>query len=391
MDDMMHQRLNTFLNKKRCTLLGVGPMSLNCVDAAIELANEFEAPLLLIASRRQIDAEEFGGGYVNNWTTQEFANYVIDHDQKGKILLARDHGGPWQSTKEVTENLSLRRAMDSAKLSYLRDLEAGFQVLHIDPSVDIHSEPNVDEILDRVFELYEYCWAHALRLGREVIFEVGTEEQSGSTNTQEELDYTLNELLKFCNKNNIPQPSFVVIQTGTRVMETRNVGSFDTPLRVSNELPAEIQVPKMIEICNRYGIMMKEHNTDYLSDEALQWHPRLGIHAANVAPEFGVAETLALVNILEKNNLQKLSDEFLKLSYDSKKWEKWMLEDTTASDRDRSIISGHYVFSKLECEELKGKARNELIKKNIDLDAYLKREVKRSIFRYMKNFRMAGV
>jgi hypothetical protein len=388
---MMHQRLNTFLNKKRCTLLGVGPMSLNCVDAAIELANEYEAPLLLIASRRQIDAEEFGGGYVNNWTTQEFAKYVIDNDQKGKILLARDHGGPWQSTKEVGENLSLRRAMDSAKLSYLRDLEAGFQVLHIDPSVDIHSSPNVDEILERVFDLYDYCWTHAQRLGREVIFEVGTEEQSGSTNTQEELDYTLNELLKFCKKNNIPQPSFVVIQTGTRVMETRNVGSFDTPLRVTNELPAEIQVPKMIEICNRYGIMMKEHNTDYLSDEALQWHPRLGIHAANVAPEFGVAETLALLDVLEKNNLQGLADDFLKLSYDSKKWEKWMLDETTASERDRSIISGHYVFSKPSCDELKAKARKDLAKKQIDLDSHLKNEVKKSIFRYMKNFRMAGV
>jgi hypothetical protein len=388
---MMQQRLNTFLNKKRCTLLGVGPMSLNCVDAAIELANEYEAPLLLIASRRQIDSEEFGGGYVNNWTTQEFAKYVIDGDQKGKILLARDHGGPWQSTKEVGDNLSLRRAMDSAKLSYLRDLEAGFQVLHIDPSVDIHSSPNVDEILDRVFDLYEYCWTHAQRLGREVIFEVGTEEQSGSTNTQEELDYTLNELLKFCKKNNIPQPSFVVIQTGTRVMETRNVGSFDTPLRVANELPAEIQVPKMIEICNRYGIMMKEHNTDYLSDEALQWHPRLGIHAANVAPEFGVAETLALLDILEKNHLQSLADDFLKLSYDSRKWEKWMLDDTTASDRDRSIISGHYVFSKPGCDELKSKARQDLAKKQIDLDVFLKNEVRKSIFRYMKNFRMAGV
>ena len=34
----------------------------------------------------------------------------------------------------------------------------------------------------------------------------------------------------------------------------------------------------------------------------MQWHPRLGIHAANVAPEFGVAETRALINILEKNN-----------------------------------------------------------------------------------------
>lgn len=388
---MMHQRLNTFLNKKRCTLLGVGPMSLNCVDAAIELSNDCEAPLLLIASRRQIDSEEFGGGYVNNWTTQNFAKYVIEKDQKGKVLLARDHGGPWQSTQEVRENLSLRRAMESAKLSFLRDLEAGFQVLHIDPSIDIHSSPNIDEILDRVFDLYEYCWTHAQRLGREVIFEVGTEEQSGSTNTQDELDYTLNELLKFCKKNNIPQPSFVVIQTGTRVMETRNVGSFDTPLRVANELPAEIQVPKMIEICNRYGIMMKEHNTDYLSDEALQWHPRLGIHAANVAPEFGVAETLALLDVLEKNNLQSLADDFLILSYNSRKWEKWMLDQTSASDRDRSIISGHYVFSKPECFELKEKAKKELVKKHIDLDLYLKNEVKKSIFRYMKNFRIAGV
>lgn len=371
--------------------MGVGPMSLNCVDAALELANEYEAPLLLIASRRQIDSEEFGGGYVNNWTTQEFAKYVIDNDQKGKVLLARDHGGPWQSTKEVEERLSLRRAMDSSKLSYLRDLEAGFQVLHIDPSIDIHSSPNVDEILDRVFDLYDFCWTHAQRLGREVIFEVGTEEQSGSTNTQEELDYTLNELLKFCKKNNIPQPSFVVIQTGTRVMETRNVGSFDTPLRVANELPAEIQVPKMIEICNRYGIMMKEHNTDYLSDEALQWHPRLGIHAANVAPEFGVAETIALLDLLEKNKLQGLADDFLRLSYNSKKWEKWMLDETRSSDRDRSIISGHYVFSKPECHELKAKARKDLAKKQINLDVHLKNEVKKSIFRYMKNFRMAGV
>ena len=32
----------------------------------------------------------------------------------------------------------------------------------------------------------------------------------------------------------------------------RNVGSFDSPVRVSDEIPAEIQLPKMIEICNRY-------------------------------------------------------------------------------------------------------------------------------------------
>jgi tagatose-1,6-bisphosphate aldolase non-catalytic subunit AgaZ/GatZ len=385
---MIHQRLKSLLQKRRCTLLGVGPMSVNCVDAAIELANEHDVPIILIASRRQIDSEDFGGGYVNNWTTKEFARYVIDHDKKGKILLARDHGGPWQNSQETDANFSLRRAMESAKSSYRADLEAGFQVLHIDPSVDIHGKPDVDEVLDRVFDLYEFCWSQAQQLRQEVIFEIGTEEQSGSTNSQEELDYTLNAVQQFCKKNHLPKPSFVVIQCGTRVMEMRNVGSFDTPVRVADELPAEIQLPKMIEICNRYGILMKEHNTDYLSDEALQWHPRLGIHAANVAPEFGVTETRALLSVLEDNGLTKFAERFLQLAHDSNKWDKWMLENTNATDRDRSIIAGHYVFSKPECYELKAEASRELARKGVELEHYLKQQVKQSILRYLTNFRL---
>jgi tagatose-1,6-bisphosphate aldolase non-catalytic subunit AgaZ/GatZ len=385
---MIHQRLETMLKKRRCTLLGVGPMSVNCVDAAIELSNAHDVPILLIASRRQIDSEEFGGGYVNNWTTQQFADYVIDRDKKGRILLARDHGGPWQNTKEKDDKLGLRRAMDSAKASYKADLQAGFQVLHIDPSVDIHGQPDVDEVLARVFELYEYCWSQAQALGQEVIFEIGTEEQSGSTNSQEELVYTLNAVQHFCKKNHLPQPSFVVIQAGTRVMERRNVGSFDSPIRVAEELPAEIQLPKMIEICNAHGIFMKEHNTDYVSDEALAWHPRLGIHAANVAPEFGVAESTALVSVLEDNDLESEASQFLDLAYRSRKWDKWMLDDTTATDRDRALIAGHYVFAKPECREIKRTAASKLAKKGIDLDGYLKGQVKRSITRYLKNFRL---
>ena len=387
---MIQQRLKKFLDKRRCTLLGVGPMSVNCVDATIELANDYEIPILMIASRRQIDSERFGGGYVNNWTTQDYADYVTLKDKKGKILLARDHGGPWQNYKEIDDNLGLRRAMDSAKASYTSDIKAGFQVLHIDPSVDIHGKPDVDEVLDRVFDLYEHCWAEAQKLGREVIFEVGTEEQSGSTNTQKELDYTLREIKKFCAKNKIPPPAFVVIQCGTRVMEMRNVGSFDSPTRVANEIPAEIQLPKMIEICNRHEIFMKEHNTDYLSDSGLHWHPRLGIHSANVAPEFGVAESKALVEILEKNNLFDLSNRFLEIAYESNKWDKWMMKNTDATDRDRSLIAGHYVFASPECIDLKKQAGEILASKNINLEEHLKVQVKKSIFRYLYNFRLVG-
>ena len=381
---MIHDKIEAYLKKRRSTLLGVGPMSVNCVDAAIELSNQYDSPLMLIASRRQIDSEDFGGGYVNNWSTDRFADYVIENDKKGKILLARDHGGPWQNELEKEQKLGLRKAMESAKASYQADIDAGFQILHIDPSVDIHGTPSTDEVLDRVFELYEFCWSHAQRSGKEVIFEIGTEEQSGSTNTQEELDYTLEKIKQFCDKNHLPRPTFVVIQTGTRVMEMRNVGSFDTPLRVAEELPAEIQVPKMVQICHQHGIFMKEHNADYLSDEALQWHPRLGIHAANIAPEFGVAETKALVHCLEQNGLQKLADSFLELAFGSRKWEKWMIDGSGATDRDRAMIAGHYIFSSKECIDLKKEARERIT----GLDDFLKDQIKASIFRYMKAFNL---
>jgi hypothetical protein len=381
----LKKRLTNFRSGRNCTLLGVGPMSKNCIDATIELAGEHDVPLMLIASRRQIDSEQFGGGYVENWTTQQFADYVIDNDVSQNIILARDHGGPWQNELEKAKNMALKDAMQSAKDSFQADIDAGFHMLHIDPSVDIHSKPSVDEILERVYELYDFCWSYAKQKGKDIIFEIGTEEQSGGSNSKEELEYTLAKMKEFCKVNNCPFPSFVVIQAGTRVMETENVGSFDSPVRSGSELPPEIHIPRMIEVCNKYGIWMKEHNTDYLSSEGLKWQPRLGIHAANIAPEYGVAETRALVKILTETNQSKLLEEFLALSYDSLKWKKWMLKETTASDFDRSIIAGHYVFSNEKAIDIKNKAR---LKVN-NLDALLKSAVKASIQRYMTSFNLS--
>ena len=381
---MIQQRLEDYRKNRNCTLLGVGPMSKNCIDATIELANEYCTPLMLIASRRQIDSEQFGGGYVENWTTEQFADYVRYKDTQKNIILARDHGGPWQNELEISNKLNLNDAMQSAKESYRADIDAGFQMLHIDPSVDIHANPNIDQVLERVYELYEFCWTYSQQKKQDVIFEIGTEEQNGSNNTQEELEYTLECMSKFCKSNKLPYPSFIVIQAGTRVMEMRNVGSFDSPIRVANELPPEIQIPRMISICNHYKIFMKEHNADYLSTDSLKWQPRLGIHAANIAPEFGVAESKAFIDLMENSNQNILLEEFLRISYDSKKWEKWMINATSASDKDKAIISGHYIFSTAECLELKNQARFHIK----DLDTQLKNKVKESVFRYMKAFNL---
>ncbi|MBN2164494.1 MAG: class II D-tagatose-bisphosphate aldolase, non-catalytic subunit [Pontiellaceae bacterium] len=386
---MIESKIERLVDQHR-TILGVGPMSVNCVDAVIELTEEYDVPIMLVASRRQIDSETFGGGYVNNWTTAEFADYVFSRDKKGKVILARDHGGPWQSPKEVESSLCLRRAMESAKKSYRDDIDAGIQILHIDPSVDIHQKLGVEEIMDRVFELYEFCWSYASEKKQRILFEIGTEEQTGSTNKQEEVDYSLSEIQRFCKKNHLPLPTFVVVQTGTRVMETRNVGSFDSPVRVADEIAPEIQVPKMVELCQKYGINIKAHNTDYLSSDALMWYPRLGIHAANVAPEFGVVETRAFIRLLEEHELNALADEWLKISYESRKWKKWMLSDTTATDRDRAIIAGHYITALPEAAEIKLIAGKRLGEKGVDLDRELRKEIKGSILRYMNAFRLVG-
>jgi tagatose-1,6-bisphosphate aldolase non-catalytic subunit AgaZ/GatZ len=382
---MSLKNIKNFIENKNCTLLGAGPMSINCVDAVCEIANEYLIPMMLIASRRQVDSKELGGGYVNNWNTDEFSKYVKSRDKNNMVILSRDHGGPWQNNLEIENKYDLKKAMESAKNSYLADIKAGFKILHIDPSIDPYNDTTTDIILDRIYELYDFCAEHAFKNNQEIIYEIGTEEQSGSTNTPDELEYTIEKINSFCDKNKFKRPSFVVIQSGTRVAEMRNIGSFDSEIRVKNELASEIQVPRMIEICEKNNIWMKAHNTDYISNEALQSHPKLGIHAVNIAPEFGVIESQSIVKVLTENNLKNLRDRFLELAYESKKWSKWMIKDSKASNYEKSIIAGHYVFSLPKCKNIFSEARQHLEKKNLSFDNYIKDSVKNGIMRYVKN------
>ena len=54
---MVKEILKDFIENKKKTLLGVGPMSKNCIDACCEITSN-KIPLMLIASRRQIDSKE---------------------------------------------------------------------------------------------------------------------------------------------------------------------------------------------------------------------------------------------------------------------------------------------------------------------------------------------
>ena len=51
----------------------IGPMSKNVVDTVLLFINTYGHDIVFIPSRRQI---EYTGGYVNNWSTKDFYDYI---------------------------------------------------------------------------------------------------------------------------------------------------------------------------------------------------------------------------------------------------------------------------------------------------------------------------
>ena len=104
------------------TSLCIGPVSKNCVDAVLEVTDELNIPITLVFSRNQIETEKLGHGYVNNWTTEEFSKYISNKNSNQNIILARDHGGPWQNDSEKNKKISYEEALNNAKKSLTSDI-----------------------------------------------------------------------------------------------------------------------------------------------------------------------------------------------------------------------------------------------------------------------------
>ncbi|NBO22987.1 tagatose-6-phosphate kinase, partial [bacterium] len=244
---------------------------------------------------------------------------------------------------------------------------------------------NKAEVREIVYDLIIFC--ESIK-SSEILYEIGTEEQvySSSEDVESELKVILSDL----ERKGLPKPIFYVHQTGTKVVERRNVGNFDNPLDSKGFLPASFNLPRVVKLCKLNGVWLKEHNADYLSNEAIRWHPRFGIHAANVAPEFGYTETQAIINLANMASAHDLIEILVEKVNSLGKWRKWMLENSDANELDRALISGHYHFSENWHIEWRSELRGRLKKINIDLDNYIYQEVKSSINRYLIGFGYAS-
>ena len=393
------------------TLLGIGPMSKNCVQATLELSKDDDYPVMFIASRNQVDADELGGGYVNGWNQFTFAKAVeevaaeINYDNL--CYLCRDHGGPWQRDKERNDHLPTEKAMELGKKSYVADIEAGFDLLMIDPTKDPFEVGKViplDTVLERTVDLIEFCeQERKARNLPEIGYEVGTEETNGGLTSTETYETFILKLKEELEKRGLPMPTFIVGQTGTLTRKTEQVGTFNFK-----------NAYELAQMAKKYGVGLKEHNGDYLDDVTLLEHIPSAITATNVAPQYGTEETRAYLNLaaveakLVEYGLVKdasnTRDVLLEHAIKSERWRKWMVGeqkeltvDQIMEQNDAELqaeildIAGHYTFNDDEVKSEIEKMYKNLKVHNIDGQRYVVDHIKRPIRDYAECYNLNGV
>ncbi|MBM7689073.1 sugar-phosphate kinase [Enterococcus ureilyticus] len=391
------------------TLLGIGPMSKNCVQATLELSKEDDYPVMFIASRNQVDADELGGGYVNGWNQFTFAKAVkevaeeIDYDNL--YYMCRDHGGPWQRDQERNDHLPTEKAMELGRKSYVADIEAGFDLLMIDPTKDPFEVGKViplETVLNRTVELIEFCENERKARNLPAIgYEVGTEETNGGLTSTETYETFILQLKEELEKRGLPMPTFIVGQTGTLTRKTEQVGTFNFK-----------NAYDLAQMAKGYGVGLKEHNGDYLDDVTLLEHIPSEITATNVAPQYGTEETRAYLNLaaveakLVENGLitkpSKTREVLLVHAIKSERWRKWMVgaqKELTVDEiiQDAALseeildIAGHYTFNDEEVKNEIATLYANLEKHNIHGQRYVIDHIKRPIRDYAECYNLKGV
>lgn len=311
-------------NAAKITLLAVCPNSEAVLSAAIRAARDAKAPLLLAATLNQVDRD---GGYTG-WTPLQFMQKIAELCKQcnwdGPVYPCLDHGGPWLKDIHTIQGLSLQETMGEVKRSLTACLEAGYQLLHVDPTVDRTLEHGralpISTIIDRTIELIKHSEFERLRLNLPPIsYEVGSEEVHGGLVELAVFKSYLDGLKQALTGNDLTYvwPAFIVAQVGTNLHTT----DFDP-----------FAAKELFDLVSPLNSLIKGHYTDNVTRPNL--YPLTGMGAANVGPEFTGIEFDALIELEQKEkeiftgnptlNSSHLSNRITLAVVESGRWKKWL-------------------------------------------------------------------
>jgi len=373
----------------RHTLLAVCPISKPIAQAALRAAQEANAPLLYAATLNQVDRD---GGYTD-WTPSSFAAFVEQETERLEIdipvILGLDHGGPWKKDAHVLQDLSYSETLAAVKRSLVACIEAGYELLHLDPTVDRRLPPHtpvpVDDIVTRTVELLAFAEATRRDLGRgPIAYEVGTEEVGGGLQSEERFRTFLNRLDAALQSHDLPAPCFVVGDVGT----TLDTAHFN---RVrARRLTAEAEA--------NLGALLKGHYTDAVAD--LSAYPLSGMGGANVGPGLSATKVRALQDLVQlEQNLDAdshFSEALRTAVVDSDRWRKWLRPaeeglpfDALSPDRQDWLIEtgSRYVWSHPDVQAARD-TLYEHVAPYRDARAFVRWRIKTDVLRYVHAFNL---
>ena len=363
---------------ERSERVALGMATEYVVQAAREIAADTGRPVILIASRRQVDSPEAGGGYVG-WSTQEWCARVVRDQADGLLLLARDHAGPYQHPRDLAEPTNPETAMAFAIESLRCDIESGLDLLHIDTSLGPDGAAETTDVaVERAAELVGTCVEMANAIDRRVAFEVGIEVQSTAIADPGEYADQVKTILGAVASRCGVAPAFLVAQTGTKVVGRRNTGVVQRhPVSTDDRE----RLRDLGALIRSLGSRLKAHNCDYLAGHGIR-ALRTADAWMNVSPEIGVAQTLAVVRAARAAKLDAPLGDFCAAAINAGYWRRWA-DGEAVSDREKVALGGSYLFSTPVFAELRDEMDHVLRRSNRSVGQILVDEVKAVAFRYI--------
>lgn len=379
------------------TLFAACPNSLAVIKAALRSAKRCNAPVIFAATLNQVDSNRGYTGMNQFEFVKIIKREVASLNIKGPVMIAIDHGGPWLKDEHRLKNMTYNETMESVKQSMIDALVAGYDLLHVDPTIDITLQKDeiipIETVANRTVEII----AHVEKFRRNnkypaISYEVGTEEVHGGLANMETFNRFLTLLQTGLSTAGVGDvwPIFVVGKVGTDLHTTQ----FDPEVAKT-----------LVKEAAKFGSVIKGHYSDNVTNP--EQYPLSGMGGANVGPEFteneydGLMELVDVEKKLLKEEKIVIESNFKQTLWmaviQSGRWKKWLLPDEKANDfsaldaqRQLWLIKTgcRYIWTKPEVEVARATLYNNLESNGINAEEIVLSKIEKSMDKYFYSFHL---
>ena len=382
------------------TIFAACPNSLSVIRAALKSAKRCNAPIKFVTTLNQVDLD---GGYTG-LTPSEFVKTIRLHARNlnvnSPVIIAIDHGGPWLKDLHNREKWPYSKTMTAVKATFEAAIEAGYDLIHVDPTIDITLTGgkmiSIEVVAERTLELIAQAENFRLKSNfPRISYEVGTEEVHGGLADLDVFKRFLELLKKGLEQRDLREvwPCFVVGKVGTDLHTT----TFDP-----------IVARQLTEIAKSYGSLIKGHYSDNVTNP--EAYPELGMGAANIGPEFTEMEYDALIELellqqtlFEEGKIAKpaaMKKVLWESVVKSGRWRKWLHEnenpdnffDNSFERQEWLIKTGcRYIWEDPEVVSTRSRLYQHLGMQGIEAVAIVESSIERAMDRYFYTFNLVGL